>query len=63
MYKYNIADGNHLIQEVDIKGGDCPSFSPSSESLQVEYNRIKIKKERLTEMVVLTIGNSEILKT
>lgn len=33
MYKYNIADGNHLIQEVAIKEENLPSFFSSAESL------------------------------
>lgn len=48
MYKYNIADRNHPIQEVDIKEENLSSIFFSVESLQVEYNRIRIKKERIT---------------
>ena len=33
MYKYNIADRNHPIQEVDIKGENSPSVFSSAESL------------------------------
>lgn len=47
MYKYNIADGNHLIQEVDIKEENSSSVFSSAETLQVHYNKIKIKKERI----------------
>lgn len=48
MYKYNIADRNHPIQEVDIQEENLDSIFFSVESLQVEYNRISIKKERTT---------------
>jgi len=48
MYKYNIADRNHPIQEVDIQEENLDSIFFSVESLQVEYNRISIKKERIT---------------
>lgn len=48
MYKYSIADRNHPIQEVDIKEENLASIFFSVESLQVEYNRIRIKKERIT---------------
>lgn len=48
MYKYNIADRNHPIQEVDIQEENLASIFFSVESLQVEYNRISIKKERIT---------------
>ena len=40
MYKYNIADRNHPIQEVDIQEENLDSIFFSVESLQVEYNRI-----------------------
>ena len=49
MYKYNIADGNYLIQEVDIKEENSSSVCSSAETLQVYYNRIRIKKERITK--------------
>jgi len=49
MYKYNIVDRNHPIQEVDIKEENLPSAFSSTESLQIEYNRIRIKKERITK--------------
>ena len=48
MYKYNIADRNHPIQEVDIQEENLDSIFFSVERLQVEYNRISIKKERIT---------------
>lgn len=48
MYKYNIANRNHPIQEVDIQEENLASIFFSVESLQVEYNRISIKKERIT---------------
>jgi len=48
MYKYNIADRNHPIQEVDIQEENLASIFFSVESLQVKYNRISIKKERIT---------------
>ena len=48
MYKCNIADRNHPIQEVDIQEENLDSIFFSVESLQVEYNRISIKKERIT---------------
>ena len=48
MYKYNIADRNHPIQEVDIQEENLDSIFFSVESFQVEYNRISIKKERRT---------------
>lgn len=59
MYKYNIADGNYLIQEVDIKEENSSSVCSSAETLQVHYNKIRIKKERITKWWFLTVGNSE----
>lgn len=43
-----MADRNHPIQEVDIQEENLDSIFFSVESLQVEYNRISIKKERIT---------------
>ena len=44
IYKYNVEDGNHPIQEVDIKEENSPSVFSSAESLQGEYNRIRLRK-------------------